>query len=77
MPGPRPRKPKKITAERVELYLDKLAEIMANAGADAHLGVPLWKRLESELARLREEEAVVAAAKERLRRSAAREAATQ
>ncbi|MBN9067391.1 MAG: hypothetical protein J0H60_13295 [Rhizobiales bacterium] len=63
------KKRRKITAADVERFLDKLAEIMSKAGADAHLGVPLWKRLERELERLREEEAIVAAARERVTRS--------
>ncbi|MBN9078565.1 MAG: hypothetical protein BGN87_00365 [Rhizobiales bacterium 65-79] len=63
------KKRRKITAADVERFLDKLAEIMSKAGADAHLGVPLWKRLERELERLREEEAIVAAARDRVTRS--------
>ncbi|WP_157188121.1 hypothetical protein [Nitratireductor pacificus] len=70
----RRRTPPKVTAARVELYLDKLAEVMSWAGENAHLGVPLWKRLEKELERLREEEAVVDAARARLTRSTDRTA---
>ncbi|MHB2265003.1 hypothetical protein [Aliihoeflea sp. PC F10.4] len=66
---PRRGKPIKITAERVELYLDKLAEIMDRIGDRAHLAVPLWKRLERERDRLRDEEDVLAAARARLKRS--------
>lgn len=58
-----------ITAATVERCLDTLAEIMERAGPRANLAVPLWKRLESELARLREEEAIVRAARARLTRS--------
>lgn len=63
------RKKLVITAARVELYLDKLAEIMARSPAHARNGVPLWKRLERERDRLREEEAIIAAARDRLKRS--------
>lgn len=73
MPRRRKHTPK-ITAARVELYLDKLAEVMSWAGDNAHLGVPLWKRMEKELERLREEEAVVNAARARLTRSTDRRA---
>lgn len=65
----RRRKPIRIDAAVVERCLDTLAEIMDRAGNRAHLAVPLWKRLESELARLREDEAVVEAARARLRQS--------
>lgn len=66
---------KRVTAARVEQCLDQLAAIMQRAGPHAHLAVPLWKRLEVELARLREEEEIVAAARDRLRRSPDRTAA--
>lgn len=67
--GPRRKKP--ITAERVERALDTLAWIISRSGPDAHLGAPLWKRLEAELARLREEEEIVAAARARVRANSA------
>lgn len=66
------RKP--VTAARVEKALDTLAWIMSTSPTP-HLGVPLWKRLEAELARLREEESTVAAALSRLTRSPDRTAA--
>ena len=65
----------RVTAADVERFLDKTAELMARAGNDAHLLVPLWKRLERELERLRDEEAVIAAARARLTRSTDRTAA--
>jgi len=67
MPAIPPRKPKPVTAARVEAALDRLAEIMA-ASKRPHLGVPLYRRFEAELARLREEEATVEAARARARR---------
>lgn len=66
------RKP--VTAAEVEIWLDKLAWVMSTSPTP-HLGVPLWKRLETELSRLREEEATVAAALSRLTRSPDRTAA--
>jgi hypothetical protein len=65
----RPRQKQPITAERVERALDTLAWIISKAGADAHMGAPLWRRLETDLERLREEEAIIAAAQARLKRS--------
>lgn len=64
----RPRQKKPIKAADVERGLDKLAWVMSKS-RNPHLAAPLWKRLESELERLREEEAVVAAARARLKRS--------
>ena len=59
----RSRKKPPMTAERVENALDILARIMAGAPkGEAVLMVPLWKRLESELEKLRDSEDVVAIA---------------
>lgn len=68
----RPIKRKPITAARVEECLDKLADLMSRSKR-AHMLVLIWKRLESELARLHDEEAVIAMAKSR---AASRSAAT-
>ena len=57
-----------MTAADVELMLDKLAWIMSKSKL-AHMGAPLWRRLEAELAELREAEAIVQAARERAKRS--------
>lgn len=63
----RSRKKPPMTAERVENALDILARIMAGAPkGEAVLMVPLWKRLESELEKLRNAEDVVAKAINRL-----------
>ena len=59
-----PRKPEPITAGRVENALDILAWVMSKS-RNANRMVPLWKRLEGELARLREEEEIVAVARAR------------
>lgn len=71
----RPRQKKPVTAERVERALDTLAWIISKAGPDAHMGAPLWRRLEAELERLRGEEEIIAAAQARLKRSKDRTAA--
>ncbi|MFC7064866.1 hypothetical protein [Brucella rhizosphaerae] len=64
----RSRKKPPITAERVENALDTLANIMAGAPkGEAVLMVPLWKRLESELERLRDAEDVVTKALNRVK----------
>ncbi|GGA63673.1 hypothetical protein [Pelagibacterium lentulum] len=70
----RPRQKQPVTAADVERALDKLAWVMSRS-RNPGLGAPLWKRLESELERLREEEAIVAAAQARLKRSKDRTAA--
>lgn len=65
---PRARQKRPITAQRVEKVLDTLAWIMSRS-KNAHLGVPLWKRLEAELAELQDNEAIIAAARDRFRQS--------
>lgn len=57
------RKP--VTAAEVETFLDILADLMSDSARHARLYVPLWKRLEAERDRLRDEEAVIAAASAR------------
>lgn len=51
-----------ITAERIETYLDFVAELMAAAGKDAELYLPVWRRLQLERDRRREADALLAAA---------------
>lgn len=60
---------KPMTAARVEHAIDTLASVMASAGSDATLLIPIWKRLQTELERLKDEEAIIAEARERLRQS--------
>lgn len=67
--SPRPRQKRPITAERVESALDTLAWVISRAGSDANLLAPIWKRLEAERDRLVEEEAIINAARDRLKRS--------
>lgn len=68
----RPRQNLPVTAERVEAALDKLAWIISNSSNPGR-AAPLWRRLEAELERLREQEAVLAAAHSRLNRTRDRE----
>lgn len=63
------RKPLVVTAARIEVYLDKLAQIMEAAGDEAELCLPIWRALERELAKRQEAEAILASARARLRRS--------
>lgn len=58
-----------ITTERLEQYLDKLAEVMDWDAANAHDYVPLFQRLERELEAYRDRDRTVLAAQERLKRS--------
>lgn len=60
-----------ITAERIEQYLDFLAGVMAKAGKNAELFLPIWKRLELELEKRREVEAMLSAARKRVENSRA------
>lgn len=64
----RPRKKQPVTIERAERALDILAWIMSWS-KNAHLGVPLYRKLEEGLAELRDNEEVMAAARERFKRS--------
>jgi len=66
----KPSKPKPITAERIERALDKLAWALTVLPRDeAGRAACLWKFLEDELQKKREEEAIIAAARDRLTRS--------
>lgn len=65
---PRSRK-KPMTAARVERAIDTLASVMATAGPDAPLLIPIWKRLQTELERLKDEEAILSAARARVTQS--------
>jgi len=69
----RPEKP--ITIERIERALDRLAEIMVDLGGDGPRCLPIYRRLEQELAALRETENEMSAVRERVRRSKDRTAA--
>ena len=65
---PQKRHDTPVTAKDVEEMLDKLAWIMAKSRF-AHLGPPLWRRLEAELAELQDAQAIIDTARERFRRS--------
>jgi hypothetical protein len=60
-----------ITAVRIETYLDLVARLMDKAGKDAELCLPVWRRLTLELAKRRETDALLAAARDRLARARA------
>ena len=58
-----------VTAERIEKALDGLAGIIAAAGEAGRVYLPLYARLERELAAMREEDATMAAALARAART--------
>lgn len=64
-----------LTVEEIEDHLDFVAGRMQKAGRDAELFLPIWRRLELELAKRREADALLAAARARLTRSTDRSAA--
>lgn len=64
----RKRRSTPVTVADVEEMLDKLAWIMSKSKL-AYMGPPLWRRLEAELAELRDAEAIIGAARERFKRS--------
>ncbi len=69
------RKLPPLTVAELERHLDTVARVMSEAGDDAHLGIPIWNRLQRELEKQRDAEAALAAARERFRRSMDRTAA--
>lgn len=66
------RKPKPVTAERIERSLDRLAEIMVKVGDEAFKVVPIYERLKMELAAYRAREQKMVEVRERAKRSKAR-----
>jgi hypothetical protein len=68
----RPRQPEPVTAERIEKALDGLAQIMVDAGAAGRAYLPLFQRLERELAEMRAVDDAMAAVVARARRSTGR-----
>lgn len=61
--------PKPVTIERIERALDRLAEIMIDLGEDGPKCLPIYERLETELATLRDSDDKMAAVRERAKRS--------
>ena len=70
----RPRQPEPVTAERIERALDGLARIMVEAGAEGRAYLPIYVRLERELAAMRDADDAMAAVVARARRSTGRTA---
>ena len=64
-----------LTVAEIERHLDLVAWLMDKAGKDADLYLPIWRRLERELTKQRDAEAIIASAKARLTRSSDRTAA--
>lgn len=58
-----------VTADRIERALDGLARIIAAAGEAGRAYLPIFARLERELAAMREEDATLAAALARAART--------
>jgi len=57
-----------VTADRIERALDGLAGIIADAGDGGRVYLPMFARLERELAEMREGDAALAAVLERAAR---------
>lgn len=68
------RREKPITPERIERALDRLAQIMVDLGPDGPQCLPIYERLEQELAALQVTEYKMAAVRDRLTRSSRRTA---
>ena len=64
-----PSQPKPVTAERIEKALDGLAGIIAAAGEAGRVYLPIYVRLERDLADMREDDATMAAALARAKRA--------
>lgn len=65
-----------LTVEILEEHLDIVAVLMSKAGRRADLYLPIWRRVQLELSKRREADAILAEARARLsRRSTDRTAA--
>jgi hypothetical protein len=65
-----------LTVEELEEHLDITAQLMSMAGSDADLYLPIWRRVQLELKKRREADAILAEARARLsKRSTDRTAA--
>lgn len=58
-----------VTAERIERALDGLAGIIVARGAGGEVFLPIYRRLEDELARCRETDNLMRAVRDRAARS--------
>lgn len=61
--------PKPVTAERIERALDVLARIMIELGEEGLRCLPIYERLEKELAAIKSGQDKMAAVQERAKRS--------
>jgi hypothetical protein len=64
---PKPYRPP--DAAEIERFLDYVAGLMVRNQVRQHLMLPIWRALERELRKAREEEAVFAAARDRAARA--------
>lgn len=67
-----PRQPEPVTAERIERALDGLARLMVDAGVAGRVYLPIFVRLERELAKFRAEDDAMARVRGRLGSEGAR-----
>lgn len=58
-----------VTVEDIERYLDTVARLMDKAGRKADLYLPIWRRLQLELKKRQDADALLAEARARLTRS--------
>lgn len=58
-----------VTVADIERYLDTVARLMSKAGRKADLYLPIWRRLQLELDKRKEADAIIAEARSRLTRS--------
>ena len=62
-------RPKPVTEEELESFLDLTARLMDRAGRNAELYLPCWRAIERKLNEMRDSATILAAARERLTRS--------
>ena len=62
----------KVTIERLEWALDRVALAIHKAGADGPTYLPIFERLERELLSLRQQQSVMSSVQARLQRMAVR-----
>lgn len=66
-----------VTVEEIERHLDLVADLMDKAGRDAELLLPIWRRVQLELAKRKEADGLLAAARARLAQSQAKRSTGQ
>ncbi|WP_192385506.1 hypothetical protein [Mesorhizobium silamurunense] len=66
-----------VTVADIERYLDTVARLMDKAGRKADLYLPIWRRLQRELEKRKEADALLAEARARLTRSQAKRSTDQ